>query len=309
MLPPTVEEAIASIAEDHTSGASRIARVALETMTLLVVEAKGHPKAEELREAARRISEAQPAMAVVHNVVQMFTQLTSEGFEPLAVRQQLRDELDTAKERIARTYLKIAPSDAVVVTTSFSDNVLATLQALHEKGRVSHVHVLEARPLLEGRFLVVALQESGIPASLVPDALGPSLVAQSTGVLVGADSVLRDGSVVNKIGSYGLALAAKDHGKPFHVACETLKFDARHDAASWPGSAAMNPREIWENPPERIEVVNRYFEVVPAALVTAIVTERGSYAPDLVKTMLAQARGTGFGGTKKGSEDGLGTSP
>ena len=290
MLPPSVEEAIALIAEDHTSGASRIARVALETMALLAVEDKGHPKAEELREAARRISEAQPAMAIVHNVAEMFAQLTSEGLEPLAVRQQLSDELETAKVRIARTYLKIAPPDAVVVTTSFSDNVLATLQLLHEKGRLARVEVLEARPLLEGRFLVIALQEAGIPVTLAPDALGPSLVAGAAAVLVGADSVLRDGSVVNKIGSYGLALAAVAHGKPFHGACETLKFDARHDAGSWPGSRAMNPREIWENPPEAIEVANRYFEVVPASLVTAVVTERGSYAPDLVRTMIAQAR-------------------
>ncbi len=291
VLPPTVEDAITTIAEDHTSGASRIARVALETMTLLVVDAKGHPKPEDLQEAARRISEAQPAMAVVHNVVHMFAQLTAEGNDPMAVRQQLLDELTTAKERIARSYLKIAPEDATLVTTSFSDNVLATLQLLHEKGRLARVHVLEARPLLEGRFLVVALKEAGIPASLAPDAMGPGLVARATGVLVGADRVLRDGSVVNKIGSYGLALAARQEGKPFHVACETLKFDARHDAASWPGSPAMNPREVWESPPEAIEVVNRYFEVVPATLVSAIVTERGSYAPDLVKTMLAQARG------------------
>ncbi len=290
MLPPSVEEAIASIGEDHTSGASRIARVALETMALLVVDAKGHPNAEDLKVAAQRISEAQPAMAVVHNVVHMFTQLVGEGLDPMAVRQQLFDELNTAKERIARTFLKVAPEAAVLVTASFSDNVLATLQLLQEKGRLSRVFVLEARPLLEGRFLVIALQEAGIPASLAADALGPSLVGQSTGVLVGADSVLRDGAVVNKIGSYGLALAARAHGKPFHVACETLKFDARHDGASWPGSPAMNPREVWENPPERIEVVNRYFEVVPASLVTAIVTERGSYAPDLVKTMIAQSR-------------------
>ncbi len=290
MLPPSVEEAIALIADDHTSGASRIARVGLETLALLVVEEKGKPDPNELAEAARRISEAQPAMAIVHNVAHMFAQLVGEGMAPMAVRNQLQEELETAKDRIARTYLKIAPEDAVVVTTSFSDNVLATLQLAHEKGLVARVFVLEARPLLEGRFLVVALQEAGIPASLAPDALGPSLVAQANEVLVGADSVLRDGAVVNKIGSYGLALAARDHGKPFHVACETLKFDARHDAASWPGSRPMSPKEVWENPPERIDVVNRYFELVPASLVTAIVTERGSYAPDLVKTLLAQAR-------------------
>ncbi len=288
MLPPSVEESIQGIAEDHTSGASRIARLALETMALLVVEEKGRPEAAHLREAADRISAAQPAMAIVHNVAHMFTQLTAEGLEPMAVRQQLLAELESAKERVGRSYLKIAPENAAIVTTSFSDNVLECLQVAHRAGRIARVTVLEARPLLEGRFLVIALQEAGIAASLAPDGLGPSLVAGATAVLIGADSVLRDGAVVNKIGSYGLALAAKEHGKPFHVACETLKFDARHDAASWPGPPAMNPREVWENPPESVDIVNRYFEVVPAHLVSAIVTERGSFAPDLVKTMMAQ---------------------
>lgn len=289
MLPPSVEESIEGLAEDHTSGASRIARLALETMALLIFEEQGHPEVGDLREAADRISSAQPAMAIVHNVVHMFTRLVGEGLDPMAVRQQIADELETAKDRVARTYLKVAPEDAAIVTTSFSDNVLACLQTAHRAGRISRVTVLESRPLLEGRFLVVALREAGIPAALAPDALGPQSVAEATAVLIGADTVLKDGAVVNKIGSYGLALAAKEHAKPFHVACETLKFDARHDEGSWPGSPEMNPREVWENPPEAVDIVNRYFEVVPARLVGAVVTERGSFAPDLVKTMMAQA--------------------
>lgn len=290
MLPPSVEESIQGIAEDHTSGASRIARLALETMTLLVVEEKGHPAAQDLMEAARRISEAQPAMAVVHNVVNLFSQLVREGHDPMKTREQLFSEMDTARERIAQSYLKIVPENASIVTASYSDNVLACLQAAQEKGRIAHVTALESRPLLEGRFMVVALKEAGIAASLAADSLGPGLVPACSAVLIGADSVLKDGSVVNKVGSYGLALAAKAHGKPFHVVCETLKFDARHNATSWPGSPAMNPREVWESPPERIEVVNRYFEVVPAELVTMIVTERGSFPPDIVRTMMAQAK-------------------
>lgn len=290
MLPPSVEEAIAGIAEDHASGASKIARLAIETMALLVVEEKGRPRTEDLVDAARRISEAQPTMAVVHNVVQLFARIVAEGHEPMAVREQLLSELENARERIAQAYLKIAPEHASLVTASYSDNVLACLVAAHEKGRIAGVTVLESRPLLEGRSLVAALQKAGIPASLVPDAMGPGLVAGATAVLIGADAVLRDGAVVNKVGSYGLALAAKQHGKPFHVACETLKFDARHDAASWPGSPAMSPREVWDDPPERVAVVNRYFEVIPADLVTRIVTERGSYPPDVVRTMMAQAR-------------------
>lgn len=291
MLPPTIEESIEGIAEDHTSGASRIARLALETMALLVVEEKGRPQPEHLAEAARRISEAQPAMAVVRNVVSLYAQLVGEGHDPMETRTQLLSELDTARDRIAQAFLKIVPESASILTASFSENVLACLQAAHAKGLIAHATVLESRPLLEGRFMVVALKEAGIAASLAADGLGPGLVAEATSVLVGADSVLKDGAVVNKAGSYGLALAAKARSRPFHVVCETLKFDAKHDAASWPGSPPMSPKEVWENPPEQVDVVNRYFEVVPAELVTAIVTERGSYPPDLVRTMMAQAKG------------------
>ena len=124
------------------------------------------------------------------------------------------------------------------------------------------------------------------------DALGPSLLAEASCALVGADSVLRDGAVVNKIGTYSLALAAADAKKPLYVACETLKFDARHDAASWPGSPPRDPKEIWDTP-DRAAALNRYFEVTPGRLVTIVVTERGTYAPDVVRTMLAPARDRG----------------
>lgn len=291
MLPPSVEEAIQQLSEDRTSGASRIARIGLQALALLTMEAKGRPAAEDLREAARRISEAQPAMAVVHNVAHMYAQLVAEGQEPKAVFEQIMGELESARDRVARSFLKIAPEHAVVITTSFSDNVLAAIQAAASKGLIERVYALESRPLLEGRFLVVALTEAGIPSTLVTDAIGPTLVDRATCVLVGADSVLRDGAIVNKIGSYALALAAADRKKPFYVACETLKFDARYDEATWPGSPAMNPKEIWDRPPEKIDVMNRPFELTPARLVTSIATERGTFAPDLVRTMLAQADG------------------
>ena len=85
--------------------------------------------------------------------------------------------------------------------------------------------------------------------------------------------MLRDGSVVNKRGTRALAEAAAKHGKPMYVSCETLKFDARFDAASWPG-----PR------------VGSLFDMTPGPLVTTVVTERGTYAPEIIRTLLAPSR-------------------
>lgn len=291
MLPPSVEEAIEDIEADHTSGANRIASMGLKALEALVREAGARLDPELVREATRRVAAAQRTNAALHNVTQLFTQLVAEGHEPRAVLEQLRSELESAREAVARNFLKIAPEQATLVTLSFSANVLACLQRAHDAGRVDRVYVMESRPILEGRFLVIALTEAGVKATLVPDAMGPGLMAEADCALVGADTVLCDGSFVNKTGTYALGLAAMDRHKPLYVATETLKFDTRHDTASWPGAPEMSPREVWDRPPENIDVMNRYFEVIPAKLVTMYATERGVYAPDIVRTMLAQAKG------------------
>lgn len=289
MLPQAVEDVIEDIRADHTSGANRIARIGLQGLEGLA-KAGGKPDLGILREAAEKLSEAQVTNAALYNVCHLFVQLVSEGHDATQVLARLRGELEGARAAIARNFLKIAPDRGTVVTLTYSDNALACLQAAAERTHVDRVYVMESRPMNEGRFLAIALKESGLDVVLVPDALGPSLLTEADYVLVGADSVLRDASVVNKVGTYGLALAAADRGKAVYVACETLKFDARYDAASWPGAPEMPAREVWEEPPEAIDVRNRYFEVVPGRLVTMVATERGSYAPDVIRTMLAQAK-------------------
>ena len=274
MLGPVVEDAIEGIAGDRTSSASRLARVALETMALATLERPGQRDPATLAEIARRISEAQPAMAIVHNVVHMFVGLVAEGHEPMAVLRQLLEELETARERIGKTFLKIAPDRATVLTLSYSESVRACLLAAHNRGRIVRVLVMEAGPVFEGRAMAAALGRDGIPVEVISDEVGPTRAAEATYVLVGADSILRDGSLVNKRGTLPLARSAMAQEKPVYVACESLKFDARFDAASWPGATMQD-----------------LFDLTPGTLITTVVTERGTYAPDILRTILAPARG------------------
>ena len=273
MLGPAVDDAIERIAGDHSSSSSRLARVGLETMALLTLERPSAKDPAVLQEAARRISQAQPAMAIVHNVVYLFARLVAEGNEPMAVLRQLQEELETARERIGKTFLKIAPDSATVLTLSYSEGVRASLRAAHDRRRIARVLVMESGPLFEGRAMAAALEREGLKASVVPDPEGPKHAAEATYVLVGADSILRDGSLVNKRGTRAVAEAAAAGGRPVYVACETLKFDARYDSASWPGAGT---REL--------------FDLTPARLVTTVVTERGAYTPDTIRTMLSPAR-------------------
>lgn len=275
MPGPVVDEAIEGIAADRTSSASRLARVALETMALATLEGPGGKEPAKLAEVARRISDAQPAMAIVHNVVHMYVRLLADGHEPMAVLRELHAELETARERIGKTFLKVAPERATVLTLSYSESVRACLRAAHAKRRIAQVLVVESGPVFEGRTMAKVLEAEGLPATAIPDEAGVPRVGDATYVLTGADSVLRDGSVVNKRGTRALAEAAGKDGKPTYVACETLKFDARFDAVSWPGSR-----------------MGTLFDVTPGSLVTTVVTERGTYAPEIIRTMLASSRGS-----------------
>ena len=290
MPPSVVDEAIRALADDRTSGASRLARQALEVMDLAIGEAKGQLDSNVLAEVARRVSEAQPAMSIVHNVAHLVAKLVSEGQNPKTVVEEATKELASAHARIARTFLKVASGLTAVVTLSYSDNVFETLRLAHGHGVVKQVHVMESRPRFEGRTLATSLAEAGVPVTVIPDALGPTLMGDASCAVVGTDGILRDGAIVNKVGTYALALAAAEHKKPFYVVGETLKFDARHDGASWPLPPQRDPQEVWDRAPERVHVMNQYFEVVPGRFVTTVVTERGTYSPEIIRTMLAQGR-------------------
>src|SRR5437879_13660254 len=107
MLGPVVEDAIEGIAGDRTSSASRLARVALETIALATLERPGQRDPATLAEIARRISEAQPAMAIVNNVVHMFAGVVAEGEEPMTVLGEHPAGLETDRERVGKQLRKV----------------------------------------------------------------------------------------------------------------------------------------------------------------------------------------------------------
>src|SRR3989442_13040996 len=93
----------------------------------------------------------------------------------------------------------------------------------HGRGHVNRTYVLESGPLFEGRTLASALSDAGVPSTAIPDAEGASLLARASCALVGADSALRDGAVVNKGGTRGLAAVAADPKKPSYLPWQSLK--------------------------------------------------------------------------------------
>ncbi len=164
---------------------------------------------------------------------------------------------------------------------------LGVVRSLHERGRLGRVLADETRPLLQGaRLTAWELDRMGVDHRVVVDGAGPFLVArgETDAVVVGADRIAANGDVANKIGTYPLALAAARAGIPFVVAAPESTIDpATPDGASIPiedrGDGEVLVIAGHRIAPEGSAALNPAFDVTPADLVTAIVTEARTIRP------------------------------
>jgi S-methyl-5-thioribose-1-phosphate isomerase len=158
---------------------------------------------------------------------------------------------------------------------------LGVVRALQERGALGHVYVDETRPLLQGsRLTTWELAQLGIAHTLVADAAGPSVIARGlvNAVVVGADRIAANGDVVNKIGTYPLALAAHRAGIPFVVAAPESTIDAATPTGADVPIEIRDDTELThlaDTPiaPNGTRALNYAFDITPAELVTVIVTE------------------------------------
>jgi methylthioribose-1-phosphate isomerase len=160
---------------------------------------------------------------------------------------------------------------------------LGVIRAAHETGRRPTVWVDETRPVLQGaRLTAWELDRLGIPATLVADVMAGSLMAAGDVdcVVVGADRIAANGDVANKVGTYGLAVLAAHHGIPFYVAAPMATVDPDCPSGAGIPIERRSGDEVttfagMTVAPEGFPAENRAFDVTPAGLVTAIVTEDG----------------------------------
>ncbi|HJZ27584.1 MAG TPA: S-methyl-5-thioribose-1-phosphate isomerase [Streptosporangiaceae bacterium] len=154
---------------------------------------------------------------------------------------------------------------------------LGVIRALHVAGALSHVIVDETRPLLQGaRLTCWELGQLGIEHRLACDGAAPFLISQglADAVVVGADRVAANGDVANKIGTYGLALAARHAGIPFLVAAPESTIDeATPTGAAIPLEQRADSEITFPAAPAGTKAVNFAFDITPAELISAIVTE------------------------------------
>jgi methylthioribose-1-phosphate isomerase len=164
---------------------------------------------------------------------------------------------------------------------------LGMIRAAHEAGLRVHVYVDETRPFLQGaRLTAWELQQLGIPMTLITDNMAGHFMSRGKVdlVVVGADRIAANGDVANKVGTYSLAVLAREHGIPFYVVAPTSTMDLSLGTGADIPIEERDPREVTQiagQPvaPEGVPAAHPAFDVTPARLVTAIVTEQGVLRP------------------------------
>lgn len=222
--------------------------------------------------------------------------------QPREILQALRAEAtgilyeDRAMcRRIGEHGLELLPETASVLThcnagalaTGGVGTALAPIYLAAEQGRRVHVFADETRPLLQGsRLTAWELTEAGIDVTVLADGMAASLMRDGAVdlVIVGADRIAANGDVANKIGTYALALAARHHDIPFYVAAPTSTIDPATPGGSDIAIEHRDGNELreWNGAivmPPNASVYNPSFDVTPAALITAIITDQGIVRP------------------------------
>ncbi len=185
------------------------------------------------------------------------------------------------------------------VATSGYGTALAPLFMAAERGVTLRAVVGETRPLLQGsRITAWELARAGVPATLVTDSMAGHVMQQQgiDAVLVGADRIAANGDAANKIGTYGLAVLAHAHGIPFYVSApmSTVDFSTRSGEAiviEERGSREITHGFGQPTAPDSVHAYNPAFDVTPARLIAAIVTELGIVRPPYDSNLLAMASG------------------
>lgn len=271
-----------AVTQDLNSGAAVLARKALEDMIDYADSCQVATTDElvvELKDLAEQLMVARPSRLVVGNILRLWLNSLPELPDDLerargragAHAEEVIEQLQNSQnEVVARCLDEIQPG-MTLMTHSSSSNVMALFRACHRADLKVQAIITESRPGMEGRNLARYLNKLGVPCQFITEAQMGHFVVQADKVLIGADSVLRDGSLISKAGSRLLALAAKDAGIPFWVLAESFKH-----ALVLPEDATLeevDPEELQLETMENVEVRNVYFDLVPERLITAWVDE------------------------------------
>ena len=307
---PPLSDAVESTAEDIASmeirGAATIARAAADAIAGQARETAARTTTSEefdrtMRRAGRRLYDTRPTAVSLPNALR-YTLGRMEGDDVgtlrdsvLAAATAFTDRLDRAQNDLGRVGANRLRDGDTVMTHCHSTDALSCVEHAVAQGKDISAIVKETRPRNQGHITATQLRELGVDVTLIVDSAARRYLDDADHVLVGADSIAADGGVVNKIGTSGLAVNARERGVPIMVAAQTIKL---HPDTLTGHTVEIEMRDEGEVIDEddradigEITVENPAFDVTPPRYVDAIVTESGQFPPESIVTLMRELFG------------------
>jgi len=274
-IPMNLTDAIKmidGIAKDRTNGASYLGRKAVEVIRAAARLSTAQSTSNLFKDiliVATRMRTVQPNMASIRNTVGRLLRKIDSGrkvtksvteYRRLIEQsaQEATADCEIAAELVSRNLSNIITQKSRILTHSYSSTVKRALQLCPKRG--IQIYVTESGPTFEGSILARELAEFGFPTKVLSDTMTPPFPIEFDAVIVGADSILADGSIVNKAGTKDIARTAHQSTIPVYVAAERSKFD------------------IMQFLGQPIQT-NELFDLTPSAYISSIITEQGGVKP------------------------------
>jgi methylthioribose-1-phosphate isomerase len=267
----------------QNSKAETVADLKRDLDQICEVMGKTRPTAVNLFWAIRRMQEKFERIRI-RPIAQIKRELVEES-------KRIHAEDISANQAMGRHGATLLPSEGGVLThcnagalaTAGYGTALGVIRAAVEQGKKLHVYADETRPFLQGsRLTAWELMKDGIPTTVISDNMAGAIMKQGKigAVVVGADRIAANGDVANKIGTYTVAVVAKENGIPFYVAAPISTVDMACPDCSKIPIEQRNPKEVThiagkQMTPDGVSIENPAFDVTPAKYVAAIITERG----------------------------------
>jgi methylthioribose-1-phosphate isomerase len=271
----TVDELVVAIRELAVRGAPAIGVAAAYGVAL----AAG--RGDDVNAAAAALAASRPTAV---NLTWALAEMGDDP-SPAHARRLHREEVERCRAMAAHAAELFGPGTRALthcnaggLATGGYGSAVGALRAAWERGLLAHVWVDETRPLLQGaRLTAWELETAGIPHAVIADSAAASLMAAGDVdcVVTGADRIAANGDTANKIGTYSLAVLAAHHELPFYVVAPTSTIDLETPTGADIPIEERSGDEVTTRFPAR----NPAFDVTPAALITAIVTEHGVREP------------------------------
>jgi ribose 1,5-bisphosphate isomerase len=301
MFGPSLEKTYQKIKKVEIQGATAVAEATLLELKKYGCSLSAKNKEDWLKKvgkAADKLRSARPTEALADNAVKSV--LWADHFQDIETLPQLKNQLEKevtdflssiaqSKQDIACFGKTLVEGKKKVFTHCHSSTVVNILLEAKKAGYDFSVFNTETRPLFQGRVTAKRLLEAKIPVTMVTDSAGSFFVSSASGeeyhmdlFLIGADAIFSDGSAVNKIGSYGMALAAYHSGIPIYSAASVFKMHPSSEIEIERRPAS----ELWANPPRGLEIINYAFDRIPAELLSGYITEYGIVKPMELKKLI-----------------------